>query len=638
MEKSIFFNGTALSAACHVIILIGFLITVVAVVSGSVSLWLVTYRNKKIWPSVMSVLSIILLVLMSLTVTVLSVLEVVSYISFSGWLVPPGTLVAFAMAKTIFDQAPSNAIPRSRFNLTHDKKLSLNQGDLIPIMLKEAYPGDSFQVSHQCMIRLAPLIGPAYTRMKVKVESFFVPWRILWNEEDYEKWITGGADGLQTAVHPYFSQAELIAQWSQSLNGKGTYWDYFGLPLSVDSPQWVPKVSALPFRALAQIFNDWYAIPGITTLVDFSKASGAITDAGEMDLLFNSANRNRAWSRDYFTSAQPTAQRGSAAVAPIDIVYSAQSDFKHTDGTNVGVGRMAGVATDGVAGKLDAAPYAGNPSEPGRIENIASAGLLVEKFRIAAAVQKFLEAMSRGGSRYVEMNWQMFRQRGKDSRLQRAEFIAGYTGPVQISEVLSSVQFEGTSDDLPQASMAGHGIHVGGSKPWRYTADEHGYFITMLSVVPEGGRYGSGNYSGVEKLFQRFDKYDLAWPLFEHLGEQAIHRSELCCNIDDADEDEAETQVFGYTMRYADLKWAMSQVHGDFRDDLDSWTQNRGWAPSGPLEQPVLGNVFTQVNYADDDLDRIFAVQDPDVHKLWCLIVNDVSASRPFSYNPIPGI
>lgn len=557
---------------------------------------------------------------------------------------------------SIFEKSSRKKLPRNRFVLTHDKKFSFKFGRLYPIFFEEAVPGDSFRVNHELMIRLAPMVSPAYCRLKVKCESFFVPKRLTWSE--YESFRTGGVDGTEAPVVPFFASGDMVAA-PHSYFDVGTIWDFLGLPCTngVDDATGVaPKVSALPFRALAMVYNDWYRIPGITEEIVATTDSGEVTPEEFQELLAPTMTVSgvpkymRMWEPDYFTTAQPAAQRGPAAAAPIDIAYAAVSTFKRADGTlvpplpDISEMKLPGVASTadgGTAGRIEELNGSlGTPVSLGgaRIENLSGASVLAESIRLSEVIQQFLEAMQRGGARYTDFLLQIFGRRTQDSRLQRSELLAAKGGNVVISEVLSTVQFEGGASDLPQGNMAGHGIMTGRGCSFDYTAPEDGYFITLLSLVPEGGRYGNGFGSGIHKMFQRFLKFDEYIPHFANLGEQPIKTGELCNSMYLASNAPRDV-VFGYAPRYSEYKWRASTVHGDFRTSLQHWHENRGFTMSNTLvDNPMLNQNFLAVNASLDELDRIFAVQDPAVDHFWCLCINHVSAVRPMPYNPIPSI
>jgi len=540
----------------------------------------------------------------------------------------------------IFTDNPKSRLPRSLFKLNHSRKFSMKMGALTPIFFAEAVPGDTFRYTPELMARLGPMISPAFVRMTAKIESFYIPKRLLMKEYDEHR--TGGVDGNAAPVVPYFSAADIIATPARYF-APGTYWDFFGLPTlpddgSVDTPNSAPKISALPFRALALVYNTWYRVPGLTYEIPYLSDSSGVVSSAEYGSLISGMNIGanhylcrRAWGRDYFTSAQPNAQRGGAGAAPIDIVYHDQSIVKNFDGTLAGVGRDV-VVDDNTPGSM--ATFAAGDIG-GRIENIQSATVLAESIRLAEKVQQFLEAMQRGGARYVDFLWEIFKRKSQDSRLQRPEFLGGSTSNIQISEVLSTVQFEGTTAEIPQGNMAGHGLGVSRGAGFNYTAPEDGYFLSFLSIVPESGLYGGGHTSGIPKMFQRFDRFDEYIPHFANLGEQPVTVGELTTSLSLVDMEAQMKTVMGFVPRYSEFKWQASSVHGDMRTSLEFWHQHRKFVPSDiVVNNPMLNSQFLEVDDQDDDLNRIFAVSGGD--HFWCYVYNNVSAIRPMPYNPMP--
>ncbi|MBA7539828.1 hypothetical protein ES705_32113 [subsurface metagenome] len=85
------------------------------------------------------------------------------------------------------------------FNLSHEKKLSFELGELIPHYVQEIVPGDKFQVNTEIMLRLAPMLAPVMHRINVFTHFFFVPNRLVWDE--WEDFITGGREG--NLIPPY---------------------------------------------------------------------------------------------------------------------------------------------------------------------------------------------------------------------------------------------------------------------------------------------------------------------------------------------------------------------------------------------------------------------------------------------------
>ena len=108
---------------------------------------------------------------------------------------------------------------RNIFNLSHQVKMTMNMGKLVPFICDEVVPGDKFRVSSDVMIRFAPMLAPVMHHVNVYCHYFFVPNRLLWNQ--WEDFITGGPDGTATPVYPMLSvsgrSAPLLAGAAQRL-------------------------------------------------------------------------------------------------------------------------------------------------------------------------------------------------------------------------------------------------------------------------------------------------------------------------------------------------------------------------------------------------------------------------------------
>ena len=83
---------------------------------------------------------------------------------------------------SLFTKAGLRRPKKSKFDLSHERKMSLNMGKLIPIMTQEVLPSDSFKVKSEIFMRLSPLLAPMMHRVNVYTHFFFVPNRIIWDE------------------------------------------------------------------------------------------------------------------------------------------------------------------------------------------------------------------------------------------------------------------------------------------------------------------------------------------------------------------------------------------------------------------------------------------------------------------------
>jgi hypothetical protein len=508
------------------------------------------------------------------------------------------------MAKNLFNTIKLTNPKSNAFDLTHDVKLSLNMGELIPIMCTEAVPGDKFKISGEALVRLAPLISPMMHRLDVSIHYFFVPNRILW--DNWEKWIVN-KDNNEGRPHPYILYNDVISDERLS--------DYLGLPkMTTGDPI---KVNAFPFAAYQCIYNEYYRDQNLIPEVDFKLIDGDNTNAFDFFTM-----RKRAWEHDYFTSCLPWAQKGEAVDVPISGKVSLVENWVDTvtDGdkfpkfinedntiTNdelVAQESFGGNDAGGVKITSQGQHAAYDPVNTLEVKNSETT---INDLRRAYRLQEWLEKNARAGTRYVENILAHFGVKSSDARLQRPEYITGIKSPVVISEVLST----SGSQELPQGNMAGHGVSVATGKFGSYYCEEHGFLMGIMSVMPK-----TAYQQGIPRKFLKVDDpFQYFWPTFAHIGEQEVFNSELYADTTT----ENQTSTFGYVPRYAEYKFENNRVAGDFKTTLNYWHMGRIFAGLPALNQTFIDCVPT---------DRVFAVEDPEAQKLYAHVLNKVQAIR----------
>ena len=504
----------------------------------------------------------------------------------------------------IFNQTQFRKPNKTLFPLSHDRKFSMNMGELVPILCEEVIPGDKWQGKSEAMIRMAPMLAPIMHRLNVTTHFFFVPNRLVWNE--WEDFITGGPNGTSNPVLPWIN----ISQ-TQNIES-GSLGDYMGAPLTSNGVTAAAQMNALPFRAYQLIYNEYYRDQDIETEIEISKSSGQEINRAEMLSL-----RQRAWEKDMFTSARPSTQKGQEVQVPL--LGDAPVVFNRTDGDGRFIrsdtGAQASVGAVTMVDDLgDSVLESGgtrseyDPNGTLTADLDAVTATTIADLRNAARLQEHLEKNMRGGSRYIEQMLVHFGVKSSDSRLQRPEYLGGGKVPMMISEVLQTSQ----TDSSPQGNLSGHGVSAGTSPQWSQYFEEHGYIIGIISVLPK-----TSYYQGFRRHLLKDDKYDYPFPDFEGIGEQEVYNAELYHSYDDV----PNKNPFGYQSRYIEYKHIPSSVHGDFKTTLEYWHMGRKFA-----SPPTLNNSFIQ----SDPTNRIFTVNDSS-HKMWCNVYNDVMAIRPLS-------
>lgn len=495
------------------------------------------------------------------------------------------------MKPNLFNSIKMMRPKKNVFDLSHDVKLTLDMGKLVPTLAMECVPGDSFTISCESLLRFAPLVAPMMHRVDVTMHYFFVPNRILWN--NWEQFITGGREGSPTPNFPYFFYNP---EWDSETK---KLVDYMGIPPNVENTDGL-GLNAFPFAAYQCVYNEYYRDQNLIEPIDYKLIDGDNTSKP----LFQ--QRYRAWEHDYFTASLPWAQKGQAVDIPIGLGSTNVPVYVNNGGTDIDLSgtpvniEVTGQSATGVPVDQLYAETEGLQFEPTTINDL----------RRAFKLQEWLEKNARGGTRYIESILSHFGVKSSDKRLQRPEYITGIKSPVVISEVLNTAGFDNGTEQLPQGNMAGHGISVQSGNYGKYYCEEHGFIIGVMSVIPK-----TAYQQGIHRTWRKMDKLDYFWPSFAHIGEQEVLNWEIY------PEAENPTETFGYVPRYAEYKYLPSRVAGDFRTSpLDSWHLGRIFD-----EQPTLSQEFVECKPSK----RIFAVTEEGVDSLYCHIYHKIKAVRP---------
>ena len=71
---------------------------------------------------------------------------------------------------------------RSWQKLSHEIKFDSGFGTLVPFLCEEILPHDTIKLSTELFTRFTALISPAFQRCDARIEYFFVPNRLVWDD------------------------------------------------------------------------------------------------------------------------------------------------------------------------------------------------------------------------------------------------------------------------------------------------------------------------------------------------------------------------------------------------------------------------------------------------------------------------
>lgn len=547
-----------------------------------------------------------------------------------------------------FDKVPIKLPAKNVFTLDHDVKSSFNFDKLYPFLCQPIYPGDTFNCRAEVFMRTMPLLSPVMHNVDLRMYFFFVPNRLIFNEDKKHDWkifITGGEDGLQEAVLPYFTYRDIIEHHPE-FAAHGSLLDHMGFPsfdrdileaqpvLSASADE---KICSLPFRAYQLVYNEYFRNQNVQNEVEFDYGQGKESD---LEALFSF--RKKCWEKDYFTSCLPWAQRGEAMKLPIDI----NSDASALVSAPVVVDkiRRAGMSQSpeyALGVEATSSYLFGNmPADTGiptaeltgtatiDSSQISFTGLsigTISDFRACLRLQQWMENNARCGSRYIEQLLSHFGVTSSDARLQRPELLGGGIIPLIFTDVeQQSFGSQSQNPDDVLGNLGGKGTLYGKSNGFKKYFEEHGILLGILTIIPRT------SYSqGIPRVWTAFDKTDWYFPEFANLGEQAVLRKEVFFDPL-GDQPTEPNAVFGYQGRFTELRYIPSSVHGEMRDTLKYWHFGRIF----PIE-PRLNAEFVEANTRADVFAQTEIVEqgyDPFVAQIHL----DISAVRPMPKFAVP--
>lgn len=495
---------------------------------------------------------------------------------------------------SVFSRVPkSTAITYSTFDQKHRHLTAINENYLYPIFVKEVYPGDILDLNegrHLC--RMNTPILPFMDELDISVQYFYTPNRIIW-----EHWKEFLGENKYAGDDDYVPPTYQVPFLNSGNTGVAvsSIFDYAGIPTLVPNLEF----SALPFRAMNYIYNEWYRDENLSKWLpvggsnDVNGVFDRESQFGDTDQLENYSLFKRSKKHDQFTSALPSQQNGPAVMMSLG-----QSASVVGNGMTLGLtnGQRNGGLTGGQLGSANhlwnlqgaygsntstnvpASDFVGgslgvttDPANSGLIADLTTAtGLSINDFRLLMQIQAIKEREMRMGKRYKELIYGTFNVVVSDATLDRPEYLVGYNIPFSVIPVASTV---GNEQD-PQGNLSSYAYAIGGRRGFKKGIEEHGWVIGFLSI-----RSTQSYMQGLNRMWSRKNKFDFYDPLLANISEQGVKMKEILAqgaNVLQADGvTPVDEKIFGYQEAWYEMRYQPNMITGLMRtqhaNSLKGW-------------------------------------------------------------------
>ena len=383
----------------------------------------------------------------------------------------------------------------------------------------------------------------------------------------------------------------------------------------------IPDVHVNIFRILAyqRIYNDFYrndlweaAQPDIFN-IDWCNADDRLKVPE--DLVYKMCQlRYRHWSKDWVTSAYPTASYDKGIFHLPSYING--SDIYLNPGDKTVFRDDDGIVKFGSTGTI----------APNDIRAMFALEKMLERTRAANGLDYSNQIAAHFGFKVPE------------SRRDCAIFIGGFDNQISISEVMTTAN--GSVDGTTKTGSVvgqifGKGIGAMSSGTLDFDVKEHGVIMCIYSISPQVD-YDARELDPFNRKFTREDYFQ---PEFENLGYQPLLQSDLCFCINSAKGSQAakqHTNVLGYSARYLEYKTSKDYIYGEFMSggSLSAWTTPKSnytmefgklTLPDLLIDPKVLEPIFS-VNYNGSMTTDQFLVNSYfDVKAIRPMQVNDMS-------------
>lgn len=444
-------------------------------------------------------------------------------------------------------------IPRSYKKLRPTITTTFNTGEFIPFFNMEIIPNDKISLGIAAVTNMQTPNFATMDTLKQDIAFFYCPNRLV-----YDNWDKFYGEGKNADYEEYVEL--FIPQLKCPTGGweEGTIADYLGLP----TKKKCHDVSALPFRMLAMIYNEYYRDEQRMAKAIVSKGDADQTGSNGSDYINDLQNGGKVPKTcrlfDYFTGSKLEFQAGDPVLIPVGESAPVKGNGKainiYTDKNNpeqIAPIMLAKQNSNAVSPGTEAEFYPGDPSD---FQNI-------RQFLTIYGTSRTPNPEQTAGATYRSVNSNQFTGTGSGSTqsigLTKNPEYSGMVADLSLAKGISVRDFK----KLLMLQQSLQNIEDGGSryieqlyKRWGIRANELeleipkflGSTSTILNMAMVAGtaQENFGNFTGLSNTFTKshiftyhFKQHGYLFGIVtirpQNTYENGIHKSLVKKTIDD---------------------------------------------------------------------------------------------------------
>lgn len=551
------------------------------------------------------------------------------------------------MANIMSLKSLRNKTSRNGFDLSFKKNFTAKAGELLPVMVKEVLPGDSFKINLKSFTRTQPINTAAFARIREYYDFYFVPYDLLWNKSNTA--LTQMYDNPQHAVSLDPTQnflldgsmpsvtAKAISDYLSSFGTTYTEYDknYFGYSRSECSAKLLEYLGYGRFYAFTPRGSDtWDSAPLMSNLT--FNIFGLLA----YQKIYADYYRDSQWERVSPSTFNVDYMDGTSNMS-IDDLITGSTSSKVIQNYNLFDLRYCNWQKDLFHGVVPHQQYGDlSAVSVGKIPPAdEETGFTILALRQAEFLQKWKEITQSGNKDYkdqIEKHWGVS---VGDGFSELCTYLGGVSSSLDINEVVNT-NITGNN----AADIAGKGTGVSNGVIDFNSGGKYGLLVCIYHCLP------LLDYTAalLNSAFTKVRVTDYAIPEFDRVGMELVPLRKMINPPADGFSSYADSGL-GYAPRYIDYKTSVDCSIGGFFGSLRNWVISYSntsilnqLGSKDPVNQPQptaapMNYTFFKVN--PNCLDPLFAVavnSELSTDQFLCSSFFDVKVVRNLDTDGLP--